>query len=75
MAINFFDRLKAMPHASNMGKSPNDPRYPNGWHMNDRMPHHDSFEQLWETKWKEPVSSIFWKFCLGDLGIYCVVYY
>lgn len=44
-----------MPHASETGKSPNDPRYPNGWHMDDRMPHHDSFQQLWETKWKDPV--------------------
>ncbi|KAK3954414.1 Alpha/Beta hydrolase protein [Pseudoneurospora amorphoporcata] len=59
-----------MPHASsssNMGKSPNDPRYPNGWHMNDRMPHHDSFQQLWETKWKDPCSKGIYPFMFGSI--------
>ncbi|EAA30845.1 conidial pigment biosynthesis protein Ayg1 [Neurospora crassa OR74A] len=50
-----------------MGKSPNDPRYPNGWHMNDRMPHHDSFEQLWETKWKDPCSKGIYPFMFGSI--------
>ncbi|KAA8633966.1 hypothetical protein SMACR_07629 [Sordaria macrospora] len=56
-----------MPHASssNMGKSPNDSRYPNGWHMDDRMPHHDSFQQLWETKWKDPCSKGIYPFMFG----------
>jgi hypothetical protein len=25
--------------------------------LKDPAPHHTSYEQLWETKWKKPVSS------------------
>lgn len=25
--------------------------------LDDVAPHHESFKQLWETKWKKPVSS------------------
>jgi hypothetical protein len=34
------------------------------YHIEDKLkkigPHHESFKQLWETKWKMPASHILW---------------
>ena len=47
----------------NMGEyipSPNvaEEKYAIGYQITQRAPHHDSFKDLWETKWKKPVRSL-----------------